>query len=285
MISLFMASMLLFAFYLLPLPVFLLITQYRLSYALGMAVLAGGVVLAFGNVEWLLFIFFALLVGVSMGHVYRKPGSTGTDVVLAGFLAGFVGILLILGIAFLFVPAFQQLLTVWDRELEQARQYWEQMMGVEFDPHYFRLNLFMPVMLFFMVAPVPIINLWLGRKWLKRRAVEDKKLPPFKDWRLPKMFFYFYVVTILVYFLAIFMDSPFFNNYLSILFILQLLFTIQGYSLIAFLLDYGEKNKAWMVLAIFLAFTPILTIIQFLGLVDVGFDLRQWMIQMKNRQK
>jgi uncharacterized protein YybS (DUF2232 family) len=274
----------LFVFYLLPLPIFLLVTRFRPTYGLLLAALAGGLTALWGWSVGGVIILFALIVGISMGIMYRKKETTGTDVVLAGLIASCVGILVIFGVSYLFIPGFYDWIDLLQKELIKVYQQGKEIGIGTIDPNYIRLNLFLPVMILLMVPPISFINFWLGRKWLSRRGFETKKVLAFRDWHLPKVFFYFYMVIMIGYLLSDWIGSKVLDNYLGVLFILQFLFMIQGLSLIAFWLHYRNKRRAWLVLAFFMLWTPLSMFIQLLGVVDVGFSLRKWILEKQKNK-
>jgi uncharacterized protein YybS (DUF2232 family) len=272
------------AFYLLPFPLFLLVITNQLPYAILIAIIFGGVAV-FSDALITGFIqLLAFAVALGMGSVYRKEGSTGVDVVLTGLIISFITTLLFMVLAYLYIPAFQEFFTLWDKEVANTRVYLEQMGVTNLDPSAFRLNLFLPLFLFLTLSPLSLITHGLGGKWLAKRNIPVKKLPPFKNWRLPRVFFHFYLVFMLVYFFTIAMDSHSLDNYLGILYILHVLFVIQGISLIAFLLDVWKKKKGWLLLFIFLLITPLSTLVQMAGVLDTGFKIREWIVKSKGQQ-
>ena len=67
--------------------------------------------------------------------------------------------------------------------------------------------------------------------------------PSFYEWRLPKVFFYFFVIVLLLQWLAVTEEyGKNFHWIISALLILHVLFFIQGLSLIAFLLKQKKKH-------------------------------------------
>ncbi len=272
------------AFYLLPFPLFLLVITNQLIYAILITVVFGGVAL-FSNALVIVFILLlAFAVALGMGSVYRKENSTGIDAVLTGLIVTFVTTMLFMVAAYWYLPAFQEFFTLWEKEIANTRLYLEQMGFSDLDPSVFRLNLFLPLFLFLTLTPLPLITHWLGGKWLEKRSFLVKKLPPFKNWRLPKVFFHFYLAFMLVYFFTIVMDSHSLDNYLGILYILHVLFVIQGISLITFLLDVWQKTKGWLLLVFFVVITPMVTLIQLAGVLDTGFKIREWIVKLKGEK-
>ena len=132
--------------------------------------------------------------GVVMGVLYRRPDTSGTDVVLGGLTI--VGIsLLILMMAATHYFDLQNRLNSYLAEEWQRNAEWFRIYGVEsatdLIPY---VATVIPSVIFMLAVPVPLFNLVVARKWLTRRGLPGKYLPPFREWRLPRSFFYFYLV-------------------------------------------------------------------------------------------
>src|SRR5699024_3419090 len=121
-----------------------------------------------------------------------------TDVVLGGLTAVWVGSLLLLVIAsfsFNMMDRLDALLAQeWEQNKEMLRAYGMEDSLPELPP----VAAVIAGMIFLLAVPIPLLNLVVGRRWLRRRGFPGKYLPPFGEWRLPRPFFYFYFVSLLL---------------------------------------------------------------------------------------
>ncbi|MDR6225390.1 DUF2232 domain-containing protein [Desmospora profundinema] len=235
-----------------------------LSSALGLAALGG--------------LLFAAGIGLMMGEQYRKPGSTGTDVALGGWVATWVGALVLLLLVTWWWDGVGQVQSFWREQWESTQQMLESYglgaAGMEEPPP---LSLIIPVMLFMISLPFPLLNFAVGRRLLIRQGLPGKYLPPIRKWRLPRPFFYFYFVALLL--LLLFgLDggavSLFAGTAVTWMF---LIFFIQGLSFFAFLLHRWNWKSGWVFLIGGVAFLiPLLSVVVHLfGILDTGTEWRK----------
>jgi uncharacterized protein YybS (DUF2232 family) len=112
----------------------------------------------------------------------------------------------------------------------------------------------------------------------KRFGIKIEGFKPFRELNLPKSILWYYLVTII----ASFLFNPAEGSYwfmalVNVAFILQIFMVIQGMSLIFFFSHLKGWPKAVPVLAaVFTFLMPfLLYIVRILGIIDLGFDLRQ----------
>ncbi|WP_282141053.1 YybS family protein [Cytobacillus oceanisediminis] len=113
---------------------------------------------------------------------------------------------------------------------------------------------------------------------VKRFGIKVESWKPFREMSLPKSILWYYLITII----ASFLFNPSEGSYwfmalVNIAFILQIFMVIQGLSLIFFFSHLKGWPKAVPVLAaVFTFLMPfLLYIVRILGIIDLGFDLRQ----------
>lgn len=221
-------------------------------------------------------VFLAAVTGVTMGILYRRSNTTGTDVALGGLTAVWISLLLLFVVASLYFDLQNQVNTLlqeeWKRNGELFRSY-----GVESADDLSSVFAFVvPGTIFLLALPVSLLSLVTGRRWLNRQGFPGKYLPPFREWRLPRSFFYFYLLSLLL--LLIFGDKG--NSIILLLanatMVFYTLFFIQGLSLIAWLLHRSGKKKVWMVPITFFSLFPLLgMMVHLMGIVETGSDLRK----------
>ncbi|WP_243298992.1 YybS family protein [Bacillus litorisediminis] len=120
---------------------------------------------------------------------------------------------------------------------------------------------------------------------LKRFKMPLPERIPFREWKLPRSLIWYYVGVTLISFFVPFETGTFTNMAIvNLVFMLQVLFTIQGLSFVFFFAYNKRIAKAVpVIVAIFAMLTPIgLLLIRLLGIIDIGFDLRQRVNQSKS---
>jgi uncharacterized protein YybS (DUF2232 family) len=264
-------------FWFLPLPFLILSAKQRWSTAISIAVLFELLFLNLSIPARSFLIGFALVIGIVMGYLYRQSNSTGTDVVLGGLVAGLVSSWFFLLVGQFLFHMMDHLKLAW----REAQQILEMTRALPANFSIPPIETFIPVFIFFAIVPVAFLNFVVGRWWLTRAKFPGKYFPPFHSWRLPRVFFIFYSLLLVA---TLFLEEG--KNvavYLifGVLWVLQIIFMIQGFSLIAFLLYHWKKSKGWMILVIAVAvFTPF--IFQILGILDTGSKLRERIIQKRS---
>lgn len=245
----------------LPLPFFILFVRQHWK-ATGISSLVLATLLLFVHPIACLFVLYAFLIGSVMGRNYRNPRATGTDVLLSGIVIACICSWLFLIVGETFFDMINQMRKMW----EQFPQ--EQMPNIE---------TILPSFLFIPTVITPFCILFTGRYLLSKQGYAKKYLPLFRNWRLPRLFVYFYACFIL--YLLITEESPLL---VGIVLILQVLFTVQGLSFTAFLLHFHRKNKLLLLPISLTIFVPLLsTVVLLLGIIDTSFRVRERLIAKK----
>ncbi|KKK36854.1 membrane protein [Mesobacillus campisalis] len=119
---------------------------------------------------------------------------------------------------------------------------------------------------------------------LKRFGIDVSRWKPFRELRLPKSVLWYYLFSLISSMLI----SPDTGGYwvwavTNLLFVLQFLILLQGFSLIAYFYHVKGYSKAIFVVTVILALLiPILLyIVRILGIIDLGFDLRKRLEEKK----
>ncbi|MGE6257616.1 YybS family protein [Heyndrickxia sporothermodurans] len=118
----------------------------------------------------------------------------------------------------------------------------------------------------------------------KRFQIEVPKWGSFRDLQIPKSVLWYYLITIVLTIILKPVQGTFENTALSNLnFIFQLLILLQGFSFLYFFSHEKKWPKAIPILLIIFSFLllPLQYIIRILGIMDLGFNLRQ-MINRKS---
>lgn len=263
--------------WLLPLPFFWFSAKNGWKPALLPVAICGVLSLLLGPTMiagWL----FVVSIGLLMGELYRRPESTGTDVFLGGWVATWLGALGLLLFTTWQVDGMERIQSIWQQQWTNTQQVLEtyglDIAQMEELPP---LNLILPIILFFFTIPFPLFNLILGRRFLMRQGLPGKYLPPMREWRLPRPFFYFYFIALLLMLLVGLEGgsiSFFAGTAVTLMF---LIFFIQGLAFSAFLLHRWNRGNGWVVLVGAVAlFVPFFSFfIHLLGIVDTGTEWRK----------
>lgn len=268
--------------WMLPLPFFI----YRVKHegaAMALPVIYFGVLfLLFPLAIFVFFFLFAWFVGWVMGTVYRLNQAKGTDVVLGGIVSGAVALLAILVLGERFFGILKAFRGVWQQEMARTMQLMEEagMGKIAFPP----VEAFIPVCMLLFLIPLSLITFFAARRWLTRLGYPVKSLPPFYEWRLPRVFVTFYVILLLVEMVRWVMGEVSTNATwsLSIWWVLEFLFLIQGFAFVSFVLRLYRKSQAWLVLLLVLSI-PAAILISIIGMLDAALDIRNRLAEMRKK--
>lgn len=270
------------ALFMLPVP-FLI---YRVKHepgAMALPAIYFGLLFLLFPVAGFLFCFvIAWLVGGVMGTLYKKNQASGTDVVLSGIISGAIALLLNLFLGERLFGLLKFIRKYWQQQTEQTMQIMKQAgIGEVVIPP---IEAFIPILMLLFIIPLSLVTFFTARYWLTRLKVPVKTLPPFRRWRLPKLFVTFYLVLLAVELFMIVMDQGNINNtwILSIWWVLEFLFIIQGFSFISFALHLYQKSQWWLILVFILSF-PFAIFISIIGLLDAALDIRFRMEKMRKK--
>ncbi|MEJ9230105.1 YybS family protein [Peribacillus butanolivorans] len=140
------------------------------------------------------------------------------------------------------------------------------------------LNTLMPSLFVVISVIMVLLIFFAAHPILKRFSDKTLKWPHFRDLRLPKSLLWYYLITML---LALFVNTDK-NSFVymaitNLFFILQFFILIQGYSLVFYISRVKSWTKAIPILIVVASLLhPIfITIIRFLGIIDLGFPFRE----------
>ncbi|MFY0761201.1 YybS family protein [Metabacillus dongyingensis] len=111
---------------------------------------------------------------------------------------------------------------------------------------------------------------------LKRLKIQLVPLKPFREWKLPTSIVWYYLIVSFLFFLNLDTGSFLYIAAVNLLFVLQVLLVVQGFSFIFFYSHVKNYSKAIPVTAIILSLIlPILMyLVRILGIIDLAFNLR-----------
>jgi len=137
--------------------------------------------------------------------------------------------------------------------------------------------------LFVIVSAIAVLIVQLiALPILKRMGAKVPEGKPFRELSLPKGFVWLYLAIILISFIPMNSGSFLFTAFSNIYNVFQILFVIQGISFIFYFSHKKGIHKSIpiVILALGLFLPGLYMIVQILGVIDVGFDLRK---RVKNK--
>lgn len=259
-----------FTFWFLPLPFFILFVKQHAKVTGICGLFIGVLMMLLIHPTMILYVLFALLVASLMGWKYRNPSSSGIDVLLSGIIAVCVSSWLFLIIGEYFFQLMDGLRGLWDQAIDNQQNLGFLQSPDENIPP---VEAILPFLLLIITTLVPFSTLLAGRFLLNKQGYAKKYLPLFRNWRLPRPFFYFYVL-LAIYSLLSEGDSPILQG---IAMMMQIMFMVQGLSFATFLLTLYDKSRLWVLPMILMLFVPILSsVLLLLGLLDTSGQIREW---------
>ncbi|MDR0139116.1 YybS family protein [Metabacillus idriensis] len=111
---------------------------------------------------------------------------------------------------------------------------------------------------------------------LKRLKIQLLPLKPFREWKLPSSIVWYYLIVSFLLFFNLDTGSFLYIAAVNLLFVLQVLLVVQGFSFIFFYSHVKKYSKAIPVTAVILSLIlPILMyLVRILGIIDLAFNLR-----------
>ena len=146
----------------------------------------------------------------------------------------------------------------------------EQTLNLMFDT----MEILIPASITIAVFFFSFIIITLNLPMLKRFGVNVPKFSAFKNMRLPKAVLWYYLIVLSInLFISPESGTALYVICLNFSLILWFLLTLQGISLIHFILDVYGSPKFLKVLATIMAI-PLYSFFVLIGIVDLGFDIR-----------
>jgi uncharacterized protein YybS (DUF2232 family) len=271
--------------FVLPVPVIIYAMRYDWKASILMVLVAIAVSSMFATVFSIPITIMMALGGVLIGNAIRKklsPYETWARGTI-GFVIGIV--VTILFAQWLFNINFVQEL---EATIEQSIKMTEGMMAQlgmntntedlqQIYEQMRQITDLLPVGLVMTAIVLAFISQWLGYKVLNRMDKQKLHFPPFRSFRLPQATIWFYFLSIIVMWFQLDPNHILYLGALNVSNLAALLITIQGFSFVFFYTKAKGLSKAIPVITIVFAFLfPFigLYLVRILGIIDVGFSLR-----------
>lgn len=135
----------------------------------------------------------------------------------------------------------------------------------------------LPVGFVFIASIHAIISQWASYKVVNRVEAKQLKFPPFRTFKLPTAMIWIYFVAIVIAFFDLDTDSILYLGVQNVHVLIGLLITLQGFSFIFFYAHKKNISKALPIISVVVTLLfpfLFLYIIRVIGIVDIGFSLR-----------
>lgn len=289
MASLFLPFLMIVSLFILPLP-FILYARRFGGIETGVFYVASLLVSALVSLVYalpltLLLGLGGLLIGDAM-HKKKHPYevlSRGA----AGFIIGFVLTALLSQLAFdvNLVTAYEEML---DESYEISEGIIEGILNQELtkeQKEFQRDQLQMikdilPAIIALVAALIAWVSQWVSYKWLNRQQEKRLKFPPFREFRLPSGFIWIFLLALIIEMVQV-GDTTAAIGIANVIILVKFLVILHGLSFIFYAANIKKWSKAIpiIILIIALVMPIILFFIQLLGIIDLGFRLRDRLSQ------
>ncbi|MGM7703267.1 YybS family protein [Pseudalkalibacillus sp. Hm43] len=222
-------------------------------------------------------------VGIVLGHLYRKK--SGMFAVLLGatltYLVNFV-LIYVMSIILLDINLATQL----KESLEESIRLTEEvggMLGGDVEQTVGQLRELLSIVPYILPALIVILSVFfafltvvVSNLFLKRFKIEIPDWKPFRYWSFPKSIIWYYLAVILLFLTNPEEGSALYIITMNLYLVLEIVLVIQGLAFIYFYFWKKNKGKTIPVLiTISLFIIPVgFYVIRILGIIDLGFDLR-----------
>jgi uncharacterized protein YybS (DUF2232 family) len=278
----------------LPLPFILFAAKNDWKWTLVFLAAAIGLSLITGSILSVPTAFGFGTTGVVMGMLIRKQKDR-FNVLFAGSFVFLINLIIMYGVSILFfqidfinemINTMKQSLNMSADMLKNLGQEKEAERTIQqFQSAFDMFRTLLPTLLvassFIIVFLIQMVNYPI----IKRFGIEIKKWRAFKDILLPKSLLWIMLVSLLANMLINPEEGTYwFAALLNLTYILQMLMVFQGYTFLFYYFDVKGMSKAISItLAVVSFFIPILLyIIGILGIIDLGFDLRRYLVKKQS---
>lgn len=292
-LSFFVPYLAIIIFFLLPVPFIIYTYRYDWKPAIVMFVAAAILASLFATFFSLPMTITTALGGIMIGMAMKRntPGfetlARGTVGFVIGLLISFMFIQSIAGVDF--SKEFDQLL---QESITNAQQFAGKMgapneMDKQLDlvkKQFEAFKVLMPAMLVLAGLFYAWISQLVGYKVVNRLERKQFHFPPFRQIRFPVAIVWIYFFALLITFFGPDQQSILFIGVQNVLFLAGALMIIQGLSFVFFYAHAKKMSKAIPIIVIILTLifsTLLLPLMRILGIIDIGFNLRDMMAKKK----
>lgn len=266
------------------LPFLIYSAKYPVAPAFGLLAAAVGLSFIIGGIVSVPVAIMYGTTGLIMGVLIRKKSDGwivymgGSLVFLFNLVTQYAASMLLLDISFVdeFSSSFKQSMEQTSSMLGQEMPY----TGEEINELIQYISAILPAIFVILAFLAVLLLRTVNYPIIKRFGVKAKPLNPFRTVRLPRTILWYYLLFMIS---AVFVKPDPGTNwyviYVNVMFVVQACLYIQGLSFVFFFAHSKKWPKAIPVVVALLSIPliPLLYLIRLLGIIDLGFDLRQRM--------
>ncbi|MFT4414570.1 YybS family protein [Fredinandcohnia humi] len=274
--------------FLLPIPFILFTVKYQVKQTILFMVIGLFLSGLLGSIMGVTYAITFGITGIVLGELVKRK-RTGIELFLGASLS-YLSTILLLYIATITILQIDviALLTESSRESFEMAKSMMEATGTPANAQTFAqlkaaldmTQYMIPSLFVFLAMLLAFITVLSIYPILKRLRVQMNPFPPFREVTFPKSILWYYLLILLFSFMEIEEGTFAYSAFLNFFFILQLFIVIQGISFIHFFCYQKKIPKAIPVILTIL--TPfLLYIIRILGIIDLGFQLRERVTKKK----
>ncbi|MFJ5624482.1 YybS family protein [Peribacillus loiseleuriae] len=273
-------------FFILPIPFILIALKQNMTWAFGFLFIACLLTMIFGTILSLPVALLTGLPGIVIGYHLRKNYST-IKIFISTVLVMLACIIVIFGFSVWFMnvnvitESIGMLKISVEKSSEMLAAFGKTPTDKSLEDIYAAIDLMdtlIPSMFVMTSIILSFLILLVAQPFLKRFSERKLKWPPFRELQLPKSILWYYLITMIIAMTTNPNQGDFLFTVISnLLFILQFFVLLQGLSFVFF----WSHRQGWskvipIIIIILLLMNPVFQfIVRFLGIIDLGFPLRQ----------
>jgi len=279
-----------FGIFALPIPFMIYTSKHGVAPSIFMFMVAAALSFLIATVASLPFTILAGLGGIFLGASIHRNLSAYETVARGsvGFIIGFVLIILTLQFV-LDINIYHEIDMLITESMNMSKMIADQMgLGTSTEQLQLiedQMNSFkdlLPSSIAIASMLFAFMSQWLGYKIMNRMGEEKRAFPPFKQLNFPVIFIWFYLFAMIFALVDLDPSGVFYLVVANVLALMTVFITIQGFSFIFFYADHKNLHKAIpiiiMVISLLIPFL-FLFIIRIIGIIDLGFSLKERIAQ------
>ncbi|KMY52126.1 YybS family protein [Peribacillus loiseleuriae] len=273
-------------FFILPVPFILIALKQSMTWTFGFLFIACLLTMIFGTVLALPVALLTGFPGIVIGYHLRKNHST-IKIFISTVLVMLACIIVMFGFSVWFMnvniitESIGMLKISVEKSSEMLAAFGKSPTDKSVEDIYVAIDLMdtlIPSMFVITSIILSFLILLVAQPFLKRFSEKKLKWPPFRELQLPKSILWYYLITMIIAMTTNPNQGDFLFTVISnLLFILQFFVLLQGLSFVFF----WSHRQGWskvipIIIIILLLMNPVFQfIVRFLGIIDLGFPLRQ----------
>lgn len=279
------------SFFFLPIPFILMTIKHSIPWSFGFLFIAGVLTLILGAISIPLTLLMGLM-GITIGYCLKREQPfimlfVNTVLVVLGVILAILGG----AVWILKVNLIEKFFDIADASMAQSTEILEsfgQTISKErlenVNDMFEMMNTLLPTLLVLASVIIVILFFLVSQPFIKRFSTMKIQWPLFRELQLPKSLLWYYLLTMVLTLVVNPEKTSFmYLALVNLMFILQILILLQGYSLVFYFAHIKKWPKVIPYLVLVGSFIlPIVqSIVRILGIIDLGFPFRQSIAKKK----